>query len=203
MKPALHVRLRGSYFGAAWYCRQVKVPADWRGRRTFLTFGGVMPNLRLWLNGRFVAARSANGTPMRFDVTDWIACDEENRLVVKIDNREENMALFSHLNHYSRWGGLYHSVELEAAGPVWIESLRIMPDIDADCARASIRVLNATSATLTGELRIVVTSLVDGEQFTAEARLDLAANQATEVTSIGEDSASSPLVSRTTGIVST
>ena len=91
------------------------------------------------------------------------------------------MALFSHLNHYSRWGGLYHSVELEAAGPVWIESLRVMPDIDADCARASIRVLNATSATLTGELRIVVTSLVDGEQFTAEARLDLAANQATEV----------------------
>ena len=181
MKPALHVKLRGSYFGPAWYCRQVRVSADWRGRRTFLTFGGVMPNLRLWLNGRFVAARSANGTPMRFDVTDWIACGEENRLVVKIDNREENMALFSHLNHYSRWGGLYHSVELEAAGPVWIDSLRVMPDIDADCARASIRVLNATSATLTGELRIVVTSLVDGEQFTAEARLDLAANQATEV----------------------
>ena len=181
MKPALHVRLRGSYFGAAWYCRQVKVPADWRGRRTFLTFGGVMPNLRLWLNGRFVAARSANGTPMRFDVTDWIAYGEENRVVVKIDNREENMALFSHLNHYSRWGGLYHSVELEAAGPSWIESLRVIPDIDAECARAEIRVLNATSATLTGELRIVLTSLTDGEQFTAETGLDMAANQATEV----------------------
>jgi hypothetical protein len=182
MKPALHVKLRGSYFGTAWYCRHVKVPADWRGSRVFLTFGGIMPNLRLWLNGRIVAARSANGTPIRFDVTDWIACDEENRLVVKIDNREENMALFSHLNHYSRWGGLYHSVELEAISSIWIQSLRVIPDIDAETARVSIRVLNATSATFTGELRIVVTSLTDGERFTAEARLDLSANQATEVT---------------------
>ena len=181
MKPALHVRLRGSYFGPAWCCRQVRVPADWRGRRIFLTFGGVMPNLRLWLNGQFVAARSANGTPMRFDVTGWIVCGEENRLVVKIDNREENMALFSHLNHYSRWGGLYHSVELEAAGPVWIETLRVIPDIDAECARALIRVSNVTSEALTGKLRIVVTSLTDGEQFVSETGVGLAADQATEV----------------------
>ena len=182
MKPALYVRLRGSYFGPAWYCRHVSVPADWRGRRTFLTFGGVMPNLRFWLNGRFVAARSANGTPMRFDVTDWVAYGEDNQLVVKIDNREENMALFSHLNHYSRWGGLYHSVELEAAGPARIESLRVIPDIDAECARAEVRVLNAASTALAGKLRLVVTSLTDGERFTGEARLDLAAHQAAEAT---------------------
>ena len=50
MKPALHVKLRSSYFGTAWYCRHVKVPTDWRGSRVFLTFGGIMPNLRLWLN---------------------------------------------------------------------------------------------------------------------------------------------------------
>src|SRR5690554_3488717 len=43
------------YRGAAWYAREVTIPADWQGLVPYLNFGAVDWHAMVWVNGRLLA----------------------------------------------------------------------------------------------------------------------------------------------------
>jgi len=54
------------------YRRTFEVPAEWRGRRVFLKFGGVASAFYVWVNGRKVGYSEDSRLPSEFDITPYI-----------------------------------------------------------------------------------------------------------------------------------
>ncbi len=54
------------------YRREFELPADWQGRRVFLTFDGVDSAFFLWINGQKVGYSINSRNAAEFDVTRYV-----------------------------------------------------------------------------------------------------------------------------------
>src|SRR5215467_933797 len=43
--------------GIGWYRKKLSLPSDWKGRKIFVQFDGVMANSEVWINGNSVGKR--------------------------------------------------------------------------------------------------------------------------------------------------
>jgi len=65
------------------YSRTFAVPADWKGRRVTIHFGGVSSAMYLYVNGKEVGYSQDSRLPAEFDITPFLK-DGENALEVKV-----------------------------------------------------------------------------------------------------------------------
>ncbi|NBD38576.1 MAG: glycoside hydrolase family 2, partial [Verrucomicrobia bacterium] len=75
------------YVGAAWYARTVTLPEDWFRDGSRLVFERVLWESRVWINGHPVGREYSLSTPHRYDLGAFLE-PGENRIVVRVDNRE-------------------------------------------------------------------------------------------------------------------
>lgn len=68
----------------AWYRQTFTAEATGAGRRTFLRFGAVRLESRIWLNGRLVGAHRGGEDPFEFDVTSLLEAGRSNTLIVEV-----------------------------------------------------------------------------------------------------------------------
>lgn len=130
-----------------------------------LRFGGVYYSARVWLNGIYLGEHRGYFGAFEFDVTDILAEDAENELLVEVDSPqelEENErktiggvwarwdGLASHINP----GGIFRAVDLVPSGGVRITSISATADVSGHgrayvelCARQGMM------AWLTGKVR--------------------------------------------------
>jgi len=135
--------LRGSYVGAAWYRKQVTVPAAWRGREIWLKFGGVHAQGWFWANGTFLGHDDCYCGTWKYRVTDLVGDDGKLAVAVKARNDvPSGKGLFGWIH---RFGGLYRSVELEATPPVFVDYAYVEGDLDARSAAVHVT-LRSTAA---------------------------------------------------------
>ena len=78
-----------NYQGEAWYRKRFEVPADRAGQRVVLHFEGVMGRSKYWINGKLIKEHCGGYLPCILDVTDDIACGEENLVAVWADNSDD------------------------------------------------------------------------------------------------------------------
>ena len=95
---------RATYKGTGWYTRTFSGPEEWCDKRIWLNFGGVHPSAEVWLNGARLGENDLPFVPFGFEITDVIRFKEENRLVVRVHekNREFGLAF----NWQANWSGL-------------------------------------------------------------------------------------------------
>ncbi|MDE5726514.1 MAG: DUF4982 domain-containing protein [Duncaniella sp.] len=97
--------------GVAWYRREFAPPAEWKGRRVLLDFGGIMLVGDVWFNGQKVGKTDYGYLGFEADITPLINWDGPNVIAVRADTgKPEN----------SRWytgGGLYRDVKAVATDP--------------------------------------------------------------------------------------
>jgi hypothetical protein len=76
------------YKGLAW-CRQtVVIPAEFKGQRIFLWFGGVDDKAKVWLNGKLLGvSHNAVFVPFEFDATAAARPGGKNHLAVLVSNK--------------------------------------------------------------------------------------------------------------------
>ncbi|MHA7963948.1 sugar-binding domain-containing protein [Paenibacillus sp. CAU 1782] len=126
------LRQRYSYKGAAWYQYETQVPAEWEGKQLKLYLERVMFQSSLWVNGQFAGSQDSLSVAHCYDVTALIKAGENNRLTVRIDNRDvQNLGVYP--SAYTEetqtiWNGIVGRIELQASEPVWISGLQIFPD---------------------------------------------------------------------------
>lgn len=71
--------------GTGLYRRTIRVPANWRGRRTFLRFDGVAYAFEFWINGKRIGQSSASAyNPHTFDVSEVLDMNGESTIAVKV-----------------------------------------------------------------------------------------------------------------------
>ncbi|MBC6994246.1 glycoside hydrolase family 2 TIM barrel-domain containing protein [Neolewinella lacunae] len=127
------------FMDAVWYRRQFSVPAGWRQDRVILHFGAVDYLAKVWVNGQHIGNHYGGSASFELDVTDQLR-DGVNDLVVKAEDDVRSRvqpAGKQSLNFgntgcckYTRTTGIWQTVWLEARPASYLESARVVPDLD-------------------------------------------------------------------------
>ena len=125
-------------YEVGWYRRWVTIPKNefWEGKRTILTVGAADFFTDCWCNGQHIGRREGGYLPHSFDVTDTLETlpDGTRRgLVVfrvedPMDNHEQPVG--KQWRWYTTCSGIWQTVYLEPRGAGYIDSWRIVSDID-------------------------------------------------------------------------
>ncbi len=110
------------------YRRDFEVPADWQGRRVFITFDGVDSNLYLWINGERVGYSTNSRAPAEFDLTKYLK-PGKNVLAAEVyrfcaGSYLEDQDMF-------RLSGIFRNVTLWSTPLVHVRDFSVQPDLDA------------------------------------------------------------------------
>ncbi len=122
-----------------WYRRTITRSKDWgEGKRVLLHFGAVNWDATVWLDGKELGQHRGGYDGFAFDITNALTPDRTQQLVVAVWNPIDS-GTQPRGKQVSRPGGImytpstgiWQTVWLEAVPAVHIESLTIVPDIDA------------------------------------------------------------------------
>src|SRR5262249_38246995 len=142
------------------YRRQVEIPDNqaWEGKRVILTIGAADFFTDCWCNGQYLGRHEGGYTPFEYDLTDALQAGEAGKrsgLIVlrvedPIDNREQPVG--KQWGWYTTTSGIWQTVFVEPRHASFIESFRIMPDIDSQRAEFRIFCEQAEDCTVTVEI---------------------------------------------------
>ena len=161
------------YVGAAWYAREIEIPAAWRDRRVELFLERPHWGTTVYLNGERVGEQQDGlGVPHSHDLTEAIAAAGVGRhtLAIRVDNRViVAVGLDAHAvsdQTQSNWNGIVGDIELRSTPMVWLDDVQVFPDYEARSARIEMSIGNATGEAGRGEISLGIES-VSGRTFVA------------------------------------
>ena len=110
------------------YRRDFEVPAQWDGRRIFLTFDGVDSAFFLWINGEKVGFSVNSRNAAEFDITKYVR-PGKNMVAAEV----YRFSAGTYLEDQDMWrlSGIFRNVSLWSAPEVHIRDFFAKPDLDA------------------------------------------------------------------------
>lgn len=85
---------------AAWYWREVMIPASWKAQTIRLRFEAVADRATVWLNGEKLGAHTGGATPFEFNITSTVHIGEKNLIALRVEG------------DWARGEGIWQSVTL-------------------------------------------------------------------------------------------
>ncbi|MBI2842949.1 MAG: hypothetical protein HYX78_06070 [Armatimonadetes bacterium] len=146
--------------GPAWYRRKVTIPANWKGKIVWLSFGGVHRYADVWVNGKKVGSHVGYLTPFRFNVSEYLQ-KRTTDIVVRVDARQNNdldplKGCFDVIDEvFITWGGLYRSVQMEVTDRTWIKNVFVVPHIDKGMAEVRVEIESSAPGVVGKGLRAI------------------------------------------------
>ncbi len=180
LTPAKH------YVGAAWYQKEVNIPANWKGQRILLRLERAHIETRVWVNDKEVGLQNSLVAPHIYDLSAFLVPGKQ-RISIRIDNsiKKINVGPDSHsiTDHtQGNWNGIIGKIALESFSPVYIEDVQIFPDVKNRKARVKITVKNSTQNNFSGKIAIAAKSF---NSKASDQTKEIASNIA--VTKLGEN----------------
>lgn len=126
------------FIPAVWYSREFAIPTDWRGDRVFLHFGAVDYDCRAWVNGTLVGRHYGGQVSFSFEITQALREGPNTLTVCAVDDTRSTLQPLGKQSYewasvgcrYTRTTGIWQTVWLEARPASFINSVRIVPDLD-------------------------------------------------------------------------
>jgi len=148
------------YKGAAWYQKEVMIPANWSSQSVELFLERCHWESRLWIDNKMVGMQNSLGTPHQYNLTNMLT-PGKHRLTLCIDNRvkEIDPGLNSHSisdHTQTNWNGVTGKIYLEARPLVHIVNIQVYPDIHRKKFKARIKVNNPSERTVKADLQLAV-----------------------------------------------
>ena len=170
------------YAGAAWYRREVEIPAAWRGKRVVLRLERPHWETRVWLDRREIGTNTSLSTPHSYDLGAGLE-PGKHTLTIQVDNRMiVNVGPWAHsvTDHtQGNWNGMVGALELLATSPVWIEDVQVYPNVARKSALVKVQIGNASGKAGQGTLAIGQQSKqVDWDEKGGAAELEVALGEA-------------------------
>ncbi len=141
-QPARH------YLGAAWYQREIEIPAEWEGRSLSLFMELVRWESTVWIDEVCIGSFDSLCVPHRYNLGQLqagIHC-----LTVRVDNgmlypyRPDAHGVSDSVGH--SWNGIAGRVELTAENAVSIQKFAVYPDYRTKSADVRVSLLNVGKA---------------------------------------------------------
>ena len=109
------------------YRREFEVPAQWAGRRVFLTFDGVSSAFYVWVNGQRVGFSKDSRTPAEFDITDAVR-PGRNHVAVEVYRYSDGYYL--ECQDMWRLSGIFRDVTLVSRAATHIRDVAVTASLD-------------------------------------------------------------------------
>lgn len=108
--------------GDAWYSKSMAYRSEWDGKKVILDFEAAMNETEVWLNGEKVAHNLGGYLPFSVDLSGKLDKTGENRLYVRLDNRDNPITGPKPLDilDFNTYGGIYRNVWLRVENPLHI-----------------------------------------------------------------------------------
>ena len=131
------------YVGAAWYQKEIIIPASFRNKHVELFFERCHTETIVWVDGNKIGLQNSLVAPHQYDVSKFLS-PGKHTITVRIDNRlkEINVGQDSHsvTDHtQGNWNGIVGRMELQATPEVFISNVQVYPDIDKQTASIHIQ----------------------------------------------------------------
>jgi Glycosyl hydrolases family 2, sugar binding domain/Glycosyl hydrolases family 2 len=144
-----------NYAGPAWYQRDIEIPESWTGKRVTLFLERCRWVTTVWLDDQRIGTQDSLVTPHVY-VLGMGLKPGKHTLTICVDNTDKvNLGKFVSALRGGTWGnmnGIIGRIELGATPPVWIDDVKVFPDVDKKLARVVVKIGNATGKA--GEERI-------------------------------------------------
>jgi beta-galactosidase len=135
-EPPGHYTAKSERNPVSSYRRTFEVPADWAGRRTFITFNGVASAFYLFVNGQKVGYSEDSRTPAQFDLTDYLK-PGSNLLAVEVYRHSDG----SYLEDQDMWrmSGIFRDVYLWSAGQLDVRDIEATATLTGDYSKGLLK----------------------------------------------------------------
>lgn len=132
------------YTGAAWYKKEVIIPADWKNKHLVLFLERAHTETRLWVDDTEIGMQNSLVAPHQFDLGNKLS-PGKHQITLCIDNRVKaiNVGPDSHsiTDHtQGNWNGVVGKMELRAGDQTWLDEIQVYPDLKQKTAHIKIRV---------------------------------------------------------------
>lgn len=148
------------YVGAAWYQRDIEVPQRWRDKRLYLLLERPHWKTTVWLDDRRIGSQDSLGTPHVHELGTDVA-PGKHRLTLCVDNRiVVDVGVNSHSvsdHTQGNWNGIVGRIQLRATDPVWIDDVRLYPNVKDRTVKVQVNLGNVTGKGGNGVLQIHAT----------------------------------------------
>ncbi|MFV8376228.1 glycoside hydrolase family 2 protein [Flavobacterium sp. LB1P71] len=114
--------VNNQFQGTSWYQKKFKV-GDFKNKKVFLYFEGVMQEADVWINDQKVTNHKGGYLPFTVDATPFLKTNKENLIKVKVNNEDNPEFLpgkpLKDLD-FNYYGGIYRNVYLVKTNKLYI-----------------------------------------------------------------------------------
>jgi hypothetical protein len=147
------------YVGAAWYQREIKVPATFTGKHLKLFLERCHTESMVWVDGKEIGMQNSLVAPHVYDLTALLS-PGKHLITIRVDNRIKaiNVGPDSHsLTDHTQgnWNGIIGKISLEATPETHLENIQVHPDV----ANKQAIVVVTIKGTQTGNAKITLAAL--------------------------------------------
>jgi len=140
--------------------RTVDIPSAWTGKRIYLTFDGIYPGGRIYLNGVLLGEHTSGLTPVEYDVTDLVTPGTTALVAVRLLRRHPFVQM-DMPRHGGEFAGLSQPAYLHATESCQLAEYRLIPAIDETLTHATLAgellLRHHGTATTAGEVTVTLT----------------------------------------------
>jgi len=146
------------YLGAAWFQKEVVIPENWWNKTIMLHLERPHWETVVWIDDQEIGLQNSLATPHSYGLKTHLT-PGKHTISIRVDNRikEVNPGMNAHsiADHtQSNWNGLVGELYLEARPLVFIEDLRLFPDVEQGEVKAELVVHNTTGNAQTCSLKL-------------------------------------------------
>lgn len=142
------------YLGAAWYQREIEIPAAWNGKRIVLFLERPRWESTVWIDGGKIGANLSLVAEHEYDLGNL--SQGKHKLSIRVDNR---MLMDYRPDAHSvsdslgmSWNGIVGKMEMRATSSVWIEDAQVFTDFQNKSASVKIKIGNRTKKSGSGKI---------------------------------------------------
>jgi beta-galactosidase/beta-glucuronidase len=128
------------YKGPAWYQKDVEIPESWSGKRIILSLERCHWESTVYINDSKAGTQNSLSTPHEYDLTGMLV-PGKNRISIRIDNRViipigvNSHSITDHTQ--TNWNGITGEINLTANEKVFIDEIKVFPDLQTKTQRSS------------------------------------------------------------------
>ena len=152
-----------------WYRCTFEVPQQWSNHRIIINFGAVDWETTVWVNGKEVGYHRGGYDAFSFDITDALIGEGVQQIIVTvwdpIDSGYQPRGKQVKQPHgiwYTSVTGIWQTVWLEPVSETYIQSVIIIPDIDANLVKIKT-LCSATKPDYRIQLKVKEGKQIQGE----------------------------------------
>lgn len=121
------------YVGAAWYQKEITIPASWKGKHIKLFLERCHTETMIWVDDKTAGMQNSMVAPHEYELG-VLLTPGKHTITIRVDNRikeinvgEDSHSLTDHTQ--GNWNGIIGKIELQQQPAVIIDEVQLFPDI--------------------------------------------------------------------------